>query len=84
MAKHRKTAVPLSVTLARKSFLKPALVVLALLVLLDFVVPHHGAFGIDGTIGFSAWFGGLACFALIGLALAVASLLRAPEATYDD
>lgn len=61
-----------------------ALVILAVLVLLDLVVEHHQYFGIDGTFGFAAWFGALATFMLVLLALAVGSLLRAPEGTYDD
>jgi uncharacterized membrane protein YhdT len=70
--------------LAGTDLIKPAIAILALLVLLDFTVPHHAAFGLDGTFGFAVWFGALACIALILLALAVASLLRAPEGTYDD
>lgn len=70
--------------LAGMDLIKPAVALLALLVLLDFTVPHHAAFGLDGTFGFAVWFGTLACFSLILLALAVASLLRAPEDTYDD
>ena len=35
-------------------------------------------------VGFAAWFGALACFGLIMLALAIGSLLRASERTYDD
>jgi hypothetical protein len=53
-------------------------------VLLDLVVKHYKYFTIDGTFGFAAWFGALTCFGLILLALAVGSLLRAPEGTYDD
>lgn len=60
------------------------LTVLVALVLLDLVVTHYRYFSIDGTFGFAAWFGALACFSLILLALAAGSLLRAPEGTYDD
>ncbi len=70
--------------LAGRNLVKPAIAALAILVLLDLAVTHYKYFAIDGTFGFAAWFGGLACFALIGLALTVASLLRAPEGTYDD
>ena len=80
----RKTSPTLMKTLAGKDLRKLGLVVLAVLVLLDLAVAHHGYFGIDGTFGFAAWFGALSCFALILLALAVASILRAPEGTYDD
>ena len=61
-----------------------AVLVLAVLVLLDLVVKHYRYFAIDGTFGFAAWFGALACFALILLALAFGSVLRRPEETYDD
>jgi hypothetical protein len=71
-------------SMARKDHRSIALVVLAILVLLDLVVHHHQYFGIDGTFGFAAWFGALATFTLVLLALAVGSLLRAPEGTYDD
>lgn len=70
--------------LAGKDLRKPAILVLVVLVLLDLIVTHYRYFAIDGTFGFGAWFGALACFALILLALAVGSLLRAPDATYDD
>lgn len=70
--------------LAGKDLRRIALGVLAVLVLLDLVVHHHRYFGIDGTFGFAAWFGALATFTLVLLALAVGSLLRAPEGTYDD
>lgn len=80
----RKTsAVPLKI-LAGKNLRKIGLAVLVVLVLLDLVVTHYRHFGVDGTFGFAAWFGALACFCLILLALAVGSLLRAPEGTYDD
>lgn len=39
--------------------------ILALTVAADFFVDHHGVFGIDGTIGFYAWYGFLACVALV-------------------
>jgi len=67
-------------TLARRI----AIATLAVLVLLDLVVKHYRYFAIDGTFGFAAWFGALACAALILLALAIGSLLRRPEGTYDD
>jgi uncharacterized membrane protein YhdT len=69
---------------AGKDARRMAVVVLAVLVLLDLVVKHYRYFAIDGTFGFAAWFGALACFALIILALAFGSLLRRPEGTYDD
>jgi uncharacterized membrane protein YhdT len=75
---------PLLSFFAGKDFRRTAVVVLAALVLLDLVVKHYRYFAIDGTFGFAAWFGALACFALVLLALAVGSLLHRPEGTYDD
>ncbi len=80
----RKTTKAPLTTLTGKDMRNAAIVILIVLVLLDLVVKHYQVFGIDGTFGFAAWFGALACFGLILLALAVGSLLRAPESTYDD
>jgi uncharacterized membrane protein YhdT len=85
MAKSHKPAK--SVTrglLAGRDLRGPAIAALAILLLCDLVVKHYRYFAIDGTFGFAAWFGALSCFALILLALAIGSLLRRPEATYDD
>jgi uncharacterized membrane protein YhdT len=79
----KTTATPMK-TLSGKDLRKLGLGGLVVLVLLDLVVTHYRYFTIDGTFGFAAWFGALSCFALIMLALAVGSLLRAPERTYDD
>lgn len=83
MAKPQKTQPSLRI-LERTDLRKPGISALALLLLLDFTVPHHGYFGVDGTFGFAVWFGALACFSLILLALAIGSLLRVPEGTHDD
>lgn len=80
----RKGSMSLMKVFAGKDLRRIAIVVLVALVLLDLVVHHHQYFGIDGTFGFAAWFGILVTFTLILLALAVGSLFRAPEGTYDD
>lgn len=80
----RKTSPTRMKTLAGKDLRRAGVAVLVVLVLLDLLVKHYGYFRIDGTFGFAAWFGALSCFALILLALAVGSILRAPEGTYDD
>ena len=67
-----------------KYLLKVGIAALVAFVLLDLKVKHVQFFAIDGTFGFAAWFGALATFALVLLALAVGSLLRAPGGTYDD
>lgn len=59
-------------------------VVLTLLVALDLVIDHHPHFGIDGTLGFSAWFGFGACVALVLVAKALAVWLKRPDTYYDD
>jgi uncharacterized membrane protein YhdT len=85
MAKSHKTArSPIPMFLAGALARRIAIAALAVLVMLDLVVKHYRYFAIDGTFGFAAWFGALACAALILLALAIGSLLRRPEGTYDD
>jgi hypothetical protein len=81
---HKPAPSPLISFFASKDARRIAVAVLAVLVLLDLVVKHYRHFAIDGTFGFAAWFGALACFALIFLALAIGSLLHQPEGTYDD
>lgn len=58
--------------------------ILALTVLADFVVHHHGHFGIDGTFGFGAWFGFLSCVVLVVFAKALGTLLKRRDSYYDD
>lgn len=41
------------------------IVILALTVLADLFIDHYGKFGIDGTIGFYAWYGFLSCVVLV-------------------
>jgi hypothetical protein len=57
---------------------------LAVLVGLDFTVEHHGAFGIDGTPGFAAWFGFAGSVVAIVLAYGWGRIARRPEDTSDD
>lgn len=59
-------------------------VVLAVVVAFDLLVDHHPHIGIEGTIGFSAWFGFGACVALVLVARAVGALLKRPDTYYDD
>lgn len=83
MREPRKTTTTMK-ALAGKDLRRIGIGVLAALVLLDLVVKHYRYFAIDGTFGFAAWFGALSAVALVLLALAVGSLLRTPEGTYDD
>ena len=60
------------------------IVVLALTVLADFFVDHHGKFGIDGTIGFYAWYGFLSCVVLVFGAKALGVFLKRKDTYYDN
>jgi hypothetical protein len=80
----RRPATSPMKTLAGRDLRRIAIVILVVLVLLDLVVKHYQYFGIDGTFGFAAWLGALSAFVLMLLALALGSLFRAPEGTYDD
>ncbi len=58
--------------------------VLVALVIADFFVTHHGAFGIDGTPGFAAWFSVLAASAAIALSLGFAALAWRAETSAEQ
>lgn len=58
--------------------------VLLLTLLAEFLVHPHAVFGIDGSFGFNAWFGFLACVALIAVAKALGIFLKRPDSYYDD
>lgn len=59
------------------------LLILAGIVLLDLVVVHHPHFGIDGTLGFGAWYGFAACVALVLFAKLLGVLLKRRDTYYD-
>jgi hypothetical protein len=67
----------------RKLWIAFALV-LAATVLADLFVEHHAYFGLDGTIGFAAWFGFVGCVVLIVGARALGVLLKRPDDYYGD
>ncbi|MBK6850583.1 MAG: hypothetical protein IPG93_02960 [Burkholderiales bacterium] len=58
------------------------LVVLALTVLAELVVQLHPHFEIESVFGFSAWFGFMTCTAMIGVAKALALVLKRPDTYY--
>jgi len=58
--------------------------VLALTVAAELFVRHEPYFGIDGNFGFNAWFGFLACAALILVAKFLGLFLKRPDDYYDD
>jgi hypothetical protein len=59
------------------------LVVLALTVLVEAFVDLHPHFAIERLFGFHAWYGLLACAAMIVVAKALGVLLKRPDAYYD-
>ena len=44
----------------------------------------HGHFGVDASLGFSAWFGFGACVAMILLAKLLGLFLKRPDGYYDN
>jgi len=58
--------------------------VLALTVMTEAFVHLHPGFRVEGIFGFNAWFGLLSCLAMIGVAKALALLLRRPDSYYDS
>ncbi|MBE0621228.1 MAG: hypothetical protein IH605_11595 [Burkholderiales bacterium] len=57
--------------------------ILALTVAAELFVQHHAYFGIDGYFAFNAWFGFLACAALILFAKGLGAFLKRPDDYYD-
>ena len=57
--------------------------ILAGLVLGDFLVHGHPGFGIDGTFGFYAWYGLGTCVAMVLVAKALGLGLKRPDTYYD-
>ena len=57
--------------------------ILAALVLGDFLVHGHPGFGIDGAFGFYAWYGLGTCVAMVLFAKALGLVLKRPDTYYD-
>ena len=57
--------------------------ILALTVAAELFVEHKSYFGIDGYFAFNAWFGFLACAALILFAKGVGAFLKRSDDHYD-
>jgi hypothetical protein len=70
---------PYNVRLLWRAFLA----VLALTVLAEFVIALHPHFAVESLFGFHAWFGFLACAALILAAKALGVLLKRPDTYYE-
>lgn len=60
------------------------LVLLALTVAAQLVVHLHPHFAIESVFGFYAWFGFLACAAMIVVAKVLARLLKRPDTYYGE
>jgi hypothetical protein len=58
--------------------------VLVLLVLAELVVHLHPHFAIESVFGFAAWFGFMACAAMIVAAKGLALWLKRPDIYYGD
>lgn len=58
--------------------------VLVLTVLVEAVVTLHPHFEVEGLFGFNAWFGFMACAAMIVVAKGLALLLKRPDSYYDS
>lgn len=56
--------------------------VLALTVVAGLFVPVHPHFEIESVFGFNAWFGLVACLAMIVVAKALAIVLKRPDSYY--
>lgn len=59
-------------------------IVLVVVLALDLGVEHHAHFGIEGTIGFSAFYGFFACVLMVVGSKAIGLLLKRKDTFYDD
>ncbi len=57
--------------------------ILAATVLADLFIDHDGEFGIDGTIGFYAWYGFLSCVVLVLGSRLLGLFLKRRDDYYD-
>jgi hypothetical protein len=58
--------------------------VLAVTLATELVNEHHGAFGVDGTFGFNAWYGFATCVAMVLGAKALGVLIKRADNYYVD
>ncbi len=49
----------------------------------DLLIDHHGKFGVDGTIGFYAWYGALSALGFAAGAWVLGAVLGRPDDHYD-
>lgn len=58
-------------------------VVLAATVVVEVFVDMHGEFGLDESFGFHAWYGFLACVALVLIAKLLGEFVKRRDSYYD-
>lgn len=61
-----------------------SIIVLVILVLLDLAITKHPHFDIEGSFGFGAWYGFIACVVLVFGSKLLGLLLKRPDIYYDD
>ena len=59
-------------------------VILAITVFLQFGAHIHGHFGIDESFGFNAWYGFIACVAMVFGAKLLAIIIKRKDTYYND
>lgn len=57
--------------------------ILAATIIADLFVVHHPHFGLEGTIGFGAWYGFLACVVLVLFSKLLGVFLKRQDDYYD-
>lgn len=60
------------------------IIVLAATVVADFAIHRHTFFVIDGTFGYYAWFGFIACVVLIFLAKLLGFIIKRQDDYYEN
>jgi sterol desaturase/sphingolipid hydroxylase (fatty acid hydroxylase superfamily) len=58
--------------------------ILVVTVLAELLIHKHEYFGLDGSFGFSAWYGFLTCTAMVVAAKVLGYVLKRGEDYYDD
>ncbi len=67
-----------------KLFLRIFYIILALLLLVDFFIEKHSAFGFDGVPNFFAAYGFISCVLLVLIARVLRKFLMKDENYYDN
>ena len=59
-------------------------VMLALSVAAEVFIHPHARFGMDGSFGFHAWFGGAACVGIVAVSKLLGIFLKRKDTYYDE